>query len=510
MRLALGASRARIIRQLLTESFLLAALAGAAGFLLSFWGSHATWTIVEGLVRIMFLADRPFVASFTPDVRILGFTIALSLATGLLFGVAPALKISRSDVSQALKEEGITGGGHRLSQSWLVGGQMAISMMFLVCAALLLQGLARSRTLETGFDTSRVFIVWMNFGNDPAHAASTQQRIVEALAQSPDIQRVALTDRFPFAGTWSPPVIVDDPSSPAGKRTMRTLANYVSPAYFDTMGIRIERGRAFAAGDAQTATAAIVSESAARRLWANDDPLGRRLTLDTDFRGHFAEFEVVGVARDASTANVSRPDPAYVYLSTRAGSAYNLLLRSNADIAGVVSATTQAIKTVEGRVPTDLRVMRLRDSPFMRVQLALPAIIAPFVVALALVALLLAGIGIYGVTSYITSRRTREIGIRMALGAVAGSVQWMIVRQALVPVALGAAFGLLGAAALSQVLQSTLVMPSSPDLLFGVSALDPTAFIGTFAFAMMVAGAASYIPARRATTFDPLTALRCE
>ena len=510
MRLALGASRGRIVRQLLTESLLLAALGGGAGLLLSFWASRATWTIVEGLVRIMFFADRPFLASVTPDIRILSFTIALSAITGLLFGLAPALKISRSDVSQGLKEEGMVRGRRRLSQSWLVGGQMAISMTFLVCAGLLLKGLARAQSVDTGFDSARVFIVLMNFGNDPAEAARTQPRIVDALTEAVDIQSVAVTDRFPFAGTWSPPVSVDDPSSPAGKRTMRTLANYVSPGYFQTMGIPIERGRTFGPIDAQAGTTAIVSESAARSLWPNDDPIGKRLTLDLDFRGHLAEFEVVGVARDVSSANISRRDPAYVYLSTRVGTAYNILLRSHADTAHVLSATTDAIQRIEGRVPPDLRVMRLKDSPFMRVQLAIPAIIAPFVLALAGIALLLAGIGIYGVTSYLTSQRTREIGIRMALGAVAGDVQWMMVGQALIPVTIGALVGLVGAGALSHVLHATLVMPSSPDLLFGVEALDPTSFIGTFAFAMAVAVAASYAPARRATATDPLAALRCE
>jgi len=510
MRLALGASRGRIVRQLLTESLLLAALGGAGGLLLSLWGSRGAWSIVESLVRIMFLADRPFIASVVPDARILVFTIGLSAATGALFGLAPALKISRSNFSHALKEEGTAQGRRRLSQSWLIGGQMAISMTFLICAGLLLKGLVRAQTADVGFDASRVFVVLMNFGTDSSQSAIMQQRIVAGLADSAGIQSVALTDRFPFAGTWSPPVTVDDGSGAPGKRTIRTLANYVSGRYFETIGIGIERGRIFTRADEQDGTTAIVSESAARQLWPNDDPIGKRLALDMDFRGHLAEFDVVGVARDVRSANVSRGDPAYVYLSTRAAVTYNLLVRSDADPAQVSASVAKTIANLEGRVPADLRVMRLKDSPFMRVQLAMPGIIAPFVLALAGVALLLAGIGIYGVTSYLASQRTREIGIRMALGAVAGNVQWMMVRQALTPVTIGAVFGIFGAAALSQVLHSTLVMPSSPDLLFGVDALDPTSFIGMFAFAMVVAVVASYAPARRATAVDPVAALRCE
>jgi predicted permease len=387
---------------------------------------------------------------------------------------------------------------------------MAVSVTFLVCAGLLLKGLTRAQTADVGFDASRVFVVLMNSGTDPAQATAMQQRIVIGLADTPHIQSVALTDRFPFGGTWSPPVSVGDGTTPAGKRTSRTLANRVSGSYFETMGIGIARGRTFTHSDEQDGSTAIVSESAARHLWPNEDPIGKRLSLDMDFRGHLEEFEVVGVAKDVRSANVSRVDPSYVYLSTRAGTEYNLLVRSDADPVQVASAVASTIANIQGHVPADLRVMRLKDSPLMRLQLAMPGLIAPVVLALACVALLLAGIGIYGVTSYVTSQRTREIGIRMALGAVAGNVQWLMIRQALMPVIIGAAFGLVFAAAVSQVLQSTLVMPSSPDLLFGVAALDPAAFIGMFAFAMAVAVAASYAPTHRATAVDPLAALRCE
>jgi predicted permease len=382
--------------------------------------------------------------------------------------------------------------------------------MFLVCAGLLLKGLGRAQTAEFGFDPSRVFVVLMNFGTDPSQFTAMQRRIADRLADTPNIRSVALIDRFPFAGTWTPPVVVGGDSHAAGKRTLRTLANYVSGSYFQTMGIGIERGRTFTRTDEQSGTTAIVSESAARQLWLNEDPIGQRLALDMDFRGDLAEFEVVGIAGDVRSANVSRRDPSYVYLPTRPSTPYNLLVRSDADPIQVSSIVTKTIASVEGHVPADLAVVRLTDSPFMRVQLAIPGIIAPFVLALACLALLLAGIGIYGVTSFISSQRTREIGIRMALGAVAGKVQWMMVRQTLTPVAIGAIFGLLGAAAVSRLLHSTLIMPSSPDLLFGVDALDPTSFVGMFTFGMVVAVVASYAPARRATAADPLTALRCD
>jgi putative ABC transport system permease protein len=512
MRLALGASRGRIVRQLLTESLLLAALGGVTGLLLSFWGSRLLWDGVGAVVRVMFVSDRPFVASFAPDGRIFAFAFALSTATGLLFGLSPALKISKSDLIGSLKDETSSYGDRfRSARSWLIGGQMAISMAFLVCSGLLLKGLAHAQKADPGFDTRQVFMVFMNPGTDPVGGAALQQRIVDRLHQAPEIQDVSLVDHYPFGGTWTPPVIAGDFGNASQQRASRTLANFVSGSYFRTMGIPIQRGRTFTSTEeAANSAVAVISESAARRLWPLDDPIGKHLALDMDFKGRLAGFEVVGVAKDVRSANVSRVDPAYVYLPTRSRTIYNVLVRSDLDATRLAAAVTAAVEAADQRILPSVHVVKIDDGPFLRTQRAITGIVAPFLAALAAIALLLAGIGIYGVTSYVAIRRTREVGIRMALGATAFGVHRLMMRQAMTPVIVGGGFGLAAAAALSRLLQATLKMPGSPDFLFGVAAFDPATFAGLTVFALLIAAAASYIPARRATRTDPLASLRYE
>jgi putative ABC transport system permease protein len=513
MRLALGASRSRIIRQLLTESLLLAAAGGVAGVLVSVWASQALWKVVETIVRVVFLTDRPFVASMHPDGRILAFGLVLSVMTGLLFGVSPALTMARSDLRSTINDEGSTLGDRvRASRlrGWLISGQMAVSVVCLVCGGLFMRGLISSQTADAGFDTRRVFMVFMNAGADDRDRPAVQKRIMDRLSLAPHVQGVALVDRFPFGGTWSPPLVFED-ARPGGKRSIRTLANYVSPTYFQTAGIPITRGRTFTRAEVESAAGvAIVSESTARRLWPDGDSLGRRFDLDLHFTGQLATFEVVGVASDVRTANLSRIDPAYVYLPTRSDTTYNLMVRSDRDTSAVLTAVRGAVEAVDRTLGPSVRVASLNDGPMMHLQRLIPRVLATFVGTLAAVALILATIGIYGVTSYTVSQRTHEIGIRMALGANAGEVQRLLVIQGMVPAFVGGAIGLLAAGIVSTVLRTMLIAPTSPDLLFGIGAFDAATFVGLSAFVVAVAVTATYIPVRRATRVDPLVALRYE
>jgi putative ABC transport system permease protein len=296
-----------------------------------------------------------------------------------------------------------------------------------------------------------------------------------------------------------------------GKRSIRTLANYVSPTYFQTAGIPITRGRAFTRAETDGAAGvAIVSESTARRLWPEGDSLGKRFDLDLHFNGELATFEVVGVAKDVRTANLSRIDPAYVYLPTRSNTSYNLMVRSDRDAATVLTTVRAAVETVDRTLGATVRVASLNDGPMMHLQRLIPRVLATFVAILAAVALILATIGIYGVTSYTVSQRTHEIGIRMALGANAGDVQRLLVIQGMAPALVGGAAGLLAAAIVSTVLRTMLMVPTSPDLLFGIGAFDAPTFVGLSAFVVAIAITATYIPVRRATRVDPLVALRYE
>ena len=260
MRLALGATRARVVRQLLTENVLLTAIAGVVGFVFSVWASRMLWTFVEQMARAMFFTEVPFVASMRPDLRVFGFAFALSLATGLLVGLSPALTASRSALATAVSQ-----GQRTRLRAWSMGAQAAVAMAFLICSGLLVKGVSLSASADAGFDTQKLFMLVMGFDPNPDRARALQDRIVQGLTGSPGIESVAMLDRFPFAGTWSPPVVVEAGGS---RIATRTLGNYVSSNYFQTAGISIERGRTFTNEETrESAGVAIVSESAARRFW---------------------------------------------------------------------------------------------------------------------------------------------------------------------------------------------------------------------------------------------------
>ena len=515
VRLALGASRGRLVRQLLTESVLLAMIGGASAIVLSTWVAQALWIAVDRMIRLMMFggSDVPVSASLRPDAAVFAFVFGLSLVTGIVFGLWPALQLAHSDVSSALKEQGSTF-GHRVSRSrlrgLLLGTQVAVSMMFLISGGLLMRGLLRSQTADPGFDPRRVWMVLVNSGTDRVHSVAVQARLIDQLRRTPELDGVAEMDRFPLTGTWSPPVTPEDTHASPEQLPARTLANYVSPSYFDTLGIAIRRGRNFTRTEGEVgAPVAIVSESAARHLWPGDDPIGRHLKLDLDFRGTMARFEVVGVANDVRTANLSRVDPAFVYLPTQPSTVYNVLVRSRGDARATAAAVRAAVESIDRKLAPSLGVMSLADGP-LRLQRLMPQMMATCAAVLAGLALLLAVAGIYGVMSYLVSQRVREIGIRMALGAKASDVLRLIVRQGLTPVFAGAAVGVVAAAGVSLALRSILISPVSPDLLFGVDAFDPVTFIAVGGFLALVAAIASWIPARRAMRVDPMTALRCE
>ena len=509
IRLALGASRRRVFRQLLVESGCLGAIGGLAGLLLTAWTARALAPEVDRMARVIF--NEPFVAPLTPDFRVLAFTALVSIVAGGLFGISPALQLATDDPGAALKNE--TGAfGHRLGRSrlrsWLLGVQVFVSMLFLVCAGLLVRGVMQAGTADPGFDTRHVFMLDMSFGKDPARAAQLQQRVLDRLNAGSGVEGAALVDRFPFTGTWSPPVVVDGLTK---QISTRTLANYVSGRYFDTLGIPLLRGRTFTVPEAQAgAPIAIVSASAARRFWPDDDPIGRRVKIDLRFNRQFAEFEVVGVVADVRSANLSRVDPAYVYLPTRTTAVYNIVVRSGRDAAATRTAVRDVVRTVDGTFARSVSVTSIEDGSFLRTQLTTSQLLALVAGMLACLAVLLAAAGLYGVTAYYASQRTREIGIRMALGADAGDVRRLVMRQTIVPTLVGSTLGLLASMGVASVLRATLVSPSTPDLLFGIGAFDPITFLGVPSFLAAVAAVASYVPSRRASRVDPLVALRYE
>ena len=377
-------------------------------------------------------------------------------------------------------------------------------MVLLISAGLLMRGLSRAQVAEPGYETQTVDSVSGDFGPDPVKAAALEQRLMNRFQNLPEVRSVAL-GTMPLLGTWTL-------ASLAGTARSRTLASYASDTYFDLFGIPIVRGRHLTRLESERGVnhLAIVSESAARALWPGEDPIGRHFKLDMNYHGGYADFETIGVAKDVRFASLSRVDVSHVYLAPKPG-AWNagLLVRTQGDSRRAVAAIRAAAGTVDPRLQAGLSIMNLEAGP-VQMQRSFAQISALFATILAALALALAGVGIYGVMSYLVSRSVKEIGVRVALGAKAGDVLFSVVVRGLRPVFYGLALGVAGAAALSALLHSTLALPGSPDFFYGVPFYDPATFLGLSAFLIVVAAIASAIPARRALRVDPMIALRYE
>jgi predicted permease len=378
-------------------------------------------------------------------------------------------------------------------------------MLLLVTAGLLLRGLLKSHDANPGFETRGLFLVSADFSTKPGDARA---RLEAKLRSLPELKQVALGS-YPMMGTWTPPILVPrDANQPAARG--RTLASYADENYLSAVGIRLVRGRSFTAQEARTnAPVAVISESTARRFWPDSDPIGKRLELDMDFRGKLATFQVIGVVQDIRFANLTRVDPAHVYLTPKVGDFPGILARAEGDPRRAADAIRAAVAAVDRDLLTTLWLTSVQDTPIHREKLQ-ARLFAALASVLAGLALVLAGVGIYGVMAYLVLQRVKEIGIRMALGATAGGVLRSVVLQSLRPVIVGLGVGIAGAAVLSGVLHTTLVFPGSTDVLYGVAFYDPATFVGLGGFLVFVAMLASLVPARRAIRVDPITALRYE
>ena len=508
-RRALGASRSRLVRQLLTESVLLAMLGGAAGLLFSLWATKLEWAGLATIIQSLMGSGLKF-APLTPDISVFLYTLVLSLVTGILFGLWPALKSSKASLTDVLKDSacGLLPTKSRL-RSFMLGTQVAVSIVFLISAGLLLRALFRSQAANPGFETRSVFHLSIDLGDDPVKAAILRRQVIERLKALPEVANVALADRLPYAGTSSRPFLAETRTAAAKGAPGSSLLNYVSPSFFDTVNIPLVRGRTFSPQESEgELPVAIVSESTARHAWPGEDPIGKRLKLDLKFSGDWSTFQVIGVAKDVRFFNLSRTDPAYVYLPANPSQFSSLLFRAAQSRKDTLAAVRSSLSNLDRVLSPTLGFMSLDD--FMRSQQLLPQASAVFMGILALLALALAAVGIYGVMAYVVSRRTREVGIRLALGASGGEVLRLLLRQGLIPVFAGAGCGLALSAVVSGLLRTALAFPANPDLLFGVSAFDPAVYAGLTTFLAGVAMLACCVPAWRAMRVDPVVALRYE
>jgi predicted permease len=391
----------------------------------------------------------------------------------------------------------------------LICGQVAVSMLLLTCSGLLVRGLMQSRSADPGFDTRHVFLLIGDYGDNAATSIARFQRIVKGLEEVPEVANIAYGGG-PMMGTWTPPILVKKNAAVEGAERRRTLASYASKNYLRTLGIPLLRGRDFTKQESTTgAHVAVISEAAARLFWPGEDPLGRHFQLDLHFTGKLTGFEVVGVAKDVRFTNLTRIDPAHVYLAPDPTTTYPILLNAGANQQAALAAIWKSVSRLDGNLLPDLSLWNA-EMMLVHPQRTLARVMAMFAAGLALLAVTLAGVGIYGVMTYVVSQRTKEIGIQMALGARSGDVLRSVALSGLKPVAAGMIIGLGCGAAASALLHSTLASPGNSDFLYGVRFYDPWTFAGISGFLVTVALLASLVPAVRAVSVDPMVALRYE
>jgi putative ABC transport system permease protein len=507
VRTALGAGRWRIVRQLLTESLILSFAGGGAGLLLAAWGVD--------VLRRASLDVIPTTADIGLDRMVILFTVGVSVFTGVLFGLAPALQASKADLNGSLKEGGRTGtaGAARSRvRSALVISEVALSLMLLIGAGLLIRSFVSLRGTETGFDPRKVLTMQLSYkaGKDEGRKVSNfLTQVEEKLRAVPGVEAVALSDGVPMLGASETGIHVEGrPPVETSKQPM-TVAYWATPGFFRAMGIRLLRGRYFDEHDAQdTPLVAVIDEDFAREMFPGEDPIGKYLAGDPQHG--IPHTEIVGIVAHVKNYGLDAPGPVQAerytplyqvpekFMPMVAGHVTLLVRSSGTDPAAMTDAVRRAVHEVDPNQPVyNVQTMEqvLSDSiASQRLSMMLLSLFGA-------VAMTLAAVGIYGVMSYTVAQRTHEIGVRMALGARGRDVLKMVVGQGMTLALAGVGVGLVGAFALSRVVSS---------LLYGVTATDPLTFAGVPLVLLSVALLSTFIPARRATKVDPMVALRYE
>ena len=495
LRTALGASRLRIVRQMITESVLLALLGGALGVLLAKWG-------IELLVAVS--GDSlPPTAQVKIDATVLAFTVIVSLVTGVLFGLAPALRTMRLNLSNCLKESGRSvgeSGQRNLARNVLVVIESAVAVVLLVGAGLLVRSLIRLQSTSPGFNAQNVLTMRIDLPGEkygsPEKTTRFFQELERRVTALPGVESLGLISELPLSGQLN-----DIPYSVEGRPPTSPDQGFdhdfrrVNTQYFKALQIPLLRGRNFTEQEvSKNSKLLLISDLLAKQVFPNEDPIGHRLVLGIGGE----PFEIIGVVGDIRhSALENEPAPA-MYLPTIAGNWMNLVIRAQGDPANLAAAVRHEVKAIDPDQP--VAAVRTMDD-WLATSVSAPRYRTSLLALFALVALVLASTGIYGVMSYSVAQRTHEIGVRMALGAGRLDVLKLVVKQGMGWVGVGIVVGLLCAVALTRVMSS---------LLFEVTPKDPLTFTSVALFLAFVAFIACYIPARRATKVDPLIALRYE
>ncbi len=496
-RAALGAGRGRLVSELLTEAGLVW-LAGGVGGLLLGWA---------GLQALVAAAPQELPGGIVPrlDATVFGFTLAVTALTGAVFGIIPALRFSSPNVAQALSgsgRSGIEGGGRTRLRATLAVGQMALTLVLLVGAGLLVRSFGRLSRVDVGFRADSLLTMEyrlpQNKYPEGRQQWETHRRIVERVREVPGVRSATLVRALPFSGNGGTAEI-EIVGQPAPEKPPRARANTADPAYFETMGIPLLRGRAFTDRDVESAPPVIVvSRALAERHWPGADPVGRQIR----FLGRKPPLvaEVIGIVGDTKQYGLDESDLGFVYgAQAQNPHIFNTLaVRTLGDPMQLATAVRAAVWSVDPEQP--VWKIRTQQSLVERSK-GTPRFLAQLMGGYAALALLLAAVGLYGVTSYSVTQRTREIGLRMALGAETSDVLRIVLCRGFLLAGLGLAVGMAGALALGRVVQS---------LLFATSPADAVTLLAVAFLLLAVAGLASYLPARRATRVDPTVALRYE
>jgi predicted permease len=511
IRLAMGATRPRIIAQLLIESLALSAFGALAGLALAYWADKA-------LMAAYLPSDSGLRISTTPDVRILLFTLAVTVATGVFFGLIPALQTTKPNVATTLKDEAaaVVGGGHGALRKSLVIAQVTLSLLLLIGAGLFTKSLGNLRNLGPGFPPQNL----VGFEIDPSYSGYSVARmkvfypqLLDSLSSIPGVQSSGLASlRILEDNEWDSSMTVEGFTPPTPDAHPEPFMNEISPNYFATLGVPIVNGRDFRPSDTReinhrpeepfgwNPAVVMINESFAKKYFAGRNPVGLHIGFGSD-PGTPTDMEVIGVVKDIKYTNLRDeiPPQAYIpYIADRFIGGMVIYVRTVADPTLLMSAIRAKVRDLDANIPissmhtTEVQINNSLSSERM---------IASLSAVFGFLATLLAVIGLYGVMAYTVAQRTREVGIRMALGAAQGTVIWMVMREVLVLVAIGVAAGVVFSLALTRVVASQL---------FGLTPHDPlTLALATSALAF-VACAAGYIPAWRASRLDPMKALRYE
>ena len=507
VRIALGASRGRVIRQLLVESTLLAFLGGLLGLLLSLVGIRLFDIAVADV-------GKPYWIRFTMDATVFGFLVAVCFATGLIFGIVPALQVSKTNLNEILKEGGRGNAGGRRARwlaSTMVVVELALTVVLLAGAGLMIRSFLKMYSMDLGVDTSRMLTMRLSLA-DKKYPTPEQRRLfydalLPHLSAIPGVAAATITSAPPGAGAGSRQLEIEGRPAADPKKLPEVTTLFVSDAYFDTLGVTMRQGRALRETDGKPGTEAVVVNARfATQFFPGQDVVGKRIRLKSAGRGRDATQQkpwmtIVGVAPSVRQRNLQDVDPdAVAYMSYRleAPTGTAILIRSQGDPGSLTSAVREAVQATDADQP--VFGVQTMDQLFAQNRWPYRVFGSMFTI-FAIIALVLAAVGIYAVTAYSVTQRTQEIGVRMALGAQAGQVSWLILKQGLVQLAIGLTLGTAGALAAAPVLRTLLVQikPSDPVTLAGIGLVFTAVTI-----------CACLIPARRATRLDPLAALRVE